>query len=102
MVAGQHEGLGPETHPYRAAHPVRIHHGILTAGPTVEAAAWWYIALDNVCQTQLLAEAAGTPEPIPHEQAALTHSQIGRANGAAHSFDALWQGLVAAEPELLE
>jgi len=76
-------------------------HGILTAGPTVEAAAWWYIALDNACQTQLLAEAAGTPQPIAHEQAALTHSQIGRANGAAHSFDALWQGLVAAEPELL-
>ena len=77
-------------------------HGILTAGPTVEAAAWWYIALDNACQTQLLAEAAGTPQPIAHELAALTHSQIGRANGAAHSFDALWQGLVEAEPELLQ
>jgi len=24
-------------------------HGILTAGPSVEAAAWWYIALDNAC-----------------------------------------------------
>ena len=76
-------------------------HGILTAGPTVEAAAWWYIALDNACHTQLLAEAAGTPQPIPHEQAALTHSQISSPSGAAHSFDALWQGLVAAEPELL-
>src|SRR6195952_3143912 len=48
-------------------------HGILTAGPSVEAAAWWYIALDNACQVQLLAEAAGSPHPIPHEQAALTH-----------------------------
>jgi len=76
-------------------------HGILTAGPTVEAAAWWYIALDNACHTQLLAEAAGTPQPIPHETARLTHEQVGRANGAAHSFDALWQGLVEAEPELL-
>lgn len=77
-------------------------HGILTAGPTVEAAAWWYIALDNACQTQLLAEAAGTPQPIPHEMAALTHSQISRPNGAARAFDALWQGLVEAEPELLD
>jgi ribulose-5-phosphate 4-epimerase/fuculose-1-phosphate aldolase len=76
-------------------------HGILTAGPTVEAAAWWYIALDNACQTQLLAEAAGSPRPIPHEQAALTHSQIGKPDGAARAFDALWQGLVEAEPELL-
>ncbi len=40
-------------------------HGILTAGPTVEAAAWWYIALENACHTQLLAEAAGTPQRIP-------------------------------------
>jgi ribulose-5-phosphate 4-epimerase/fuculose-1-phosphate aldolase len=76
-------------------------HGILTAGPTVEAAAWWYIAFDNACHTQLLAEAAGTPHPIPHEEAALTHSQISSANGAARSFDALWHGLVEAEPELL-
>jgi len=77
-------------------------HGILTAGPTVEAAAWWYIALDNACHAQLLAEAAGTPLPIAHEQAALTHSQISSPNGAARAFDALWQGLVEAEPELLE
>ena len=35
-------------------------HGILTAGPSVESAAWWYIALENACQAQLLAEAAGT------------------------------------------
>ena len=77
-------------------------HGILTAGPTVEAAAWWYIALENACHTQLLAEAAGTPQPIPHEAAALTHQQIGRANGAAHAFDSLWQVLVRDEPELLQ
>lgn len=77
-------------------------HGILTAGPTVEAAAWWYIALDNACHTQLLAEAAGTPQPIPHEMAALTHGQVGRANGAARAFDALYQGLVEAEPEVLQ
>lgn len=76
-------------------------HGILTAGPTVEATAWWYIALDNACQAQLLAEAAGNPSPIPHEQAELTHSQISSPSGAAHAFDALWQALVDAEPEFL-
>ena len=76
-------------------------HGILTAGPSVEAAAWWYIALDNACHAQLLAEAAGKPQPIPHEQAALTHSQISGPSGAAHSFSSLWTGLLEAEPELL-
>ena len=77
-------------------------HGILTAGPSVEAAAWWYIALDNACRAQLLAEAAGTPVPIDPETAALTHTQVGRAGGALFAFDALYQGLVEAEPEVLD
>lgn len=76
-------------------------HGILTAGPTVEAAAWWYIALEDACHVQLLAEAAGTPQPIPDEMAAITHGQVGRPAGAARAFDALWQGLVESEPEVL-
>ncbi len=77
-------------------------HGILAAGPSVESAAWWYIALEDACHAQLLAEAAGDPQPIPHEQAALTHSQIGRQRGADRAFDSLWQGLVEAEPDLLD
>jgi ribulose-5-phosphate 4-epimerase/fuculose-1-phosphate aldolase len=77
-------------------------HGILTAGPTVEAAAWWYIALDNACHAQLLAEAAGTPQPIPHEMATLTHGQVGRAGGALFAFQSLMEGLVAAEPDVFD
>lgn len=77
-------------------------HGILTAGPTVEAAAWWYIALDNACHTQLLAEAAGTPKPIAEAVARHTYSQIGGSEGAVHAFESLYTGLVAAEPELLD
>jgi len=77
-------------------------HGILTAGPTVGAAAWWYIALENACHAQLLAEAAGTPQLIPPEVAALTHTQVGRPGGAEHSFESLYVGLVEEERELLD
>jgi ribulose-5-phosphate 4-epimerase/fuculose-1-phosphate aldolase len=77
-------------------------HGILTAGPSVEAAAWWYLALDNACHTQLLAQAAGTPQPIAHDVAVLTHQQVGRPGGARYAFDSLWQVLVQEQPELLE
>jgi ribulose-5-phosphate 4-epimerase/fuculose-1-phosphate aldolase len=76
-------------------------HGILTAGPSVEAAAWWYIAFDNACHTQLLAQAAGTPQPIPHDTAALTHQQVGRPGGAQHAFESLYEGLVETEPDVL-
>ncbi|WP_295550179.1 class II aldolase/adducin family protein [uncultured Pseudacidovorax sp.] len=78
------------------------HHGILTAGGSVEAAAWWYIALDNACHTQLLAEAAGTPRPIDEATARHTHAQIGGPEGALQAFESLYQPLVAAEPDLLD
>ncbi|QDX22792.1 class II aldolase/adducin family protein [Pandoraea pnomenusa] len=77
-------------------------HGILTAGPTVEAAAWWYIALENAAHTQLLAEAAGSPIPIDDATARYTHSQVGGPEGALHAFESLYEGLVAAEPDLLD
>lgn len=85
--------------PHKAA--ILRNHGILTAGPSVEAAAWWYIALENACQVQLLAEAAGTPQPIDAATARLTHEQVGRPNGARHAFDSLAIGLIEAEPEVL-
>ncbi len=77
-------------------------HGLLTVGQTVEAAVWRYIAMDNAAHTQLLAEAAGTPQPIPHEVAALTASQVGTEFGGWFSFQPLWDRLLANEPDFLE
>ena len=71
----------------------------------MEAAAWWYIALDNAAHTQLLAEAAGrthAPQPIDAATARRTHSQVGGQEGALHAFESLYAGLVAAEPDLLD
>jgi len=64
-------------------------HGLLTVGPTIEAAAWWYIAMDNAARAQLLAEAAGTPKPIPHEIASLTSRQVGTHKGGYFSFQGI-------------
>lgn len=75
-------------------------HGLLTVGPTIEAAAWWFISMDNAARTQLLAEAAGTTKPIPHEIAKLTASQVGTHKGGYFSFQPLWDWITAAEPDL--
>ena len=75
-------------------------HGLLTVGPTIEAAAWWYIAMDNAARAQLLAEAAGTPKPIPHEIASLTSRQVGTHKGGYFSFQPLWDWITEAEPDL--
>jgi len=77
-------------------------HGLLTAGTSVEAAAWWFIAADNAAHAQLLAEAAGTPRTLDHEIATVTAAQVGQLRSAHYAFEALWHGLVADEPDLLE
>lgn len=77
-------------------------HGILTVGATIEAAAWWYISMEDAARAQLLAEAAGTPKPIPHDVAKLTHSQVGTEQGGYYSFQPLWDWIVAEEPDLLD
>jgi ribulose-5-phosphate 4-epimerase/fuculose-1-phosphate aldolase len=77
-------------------------HGLLTVGPTVEAAAWWFIAMDNAAHTQLLADAAGKTRPVAHDIARHTASQTGTHKGGAFSFQPLWEMIVAAEPDLLD
>jgi ribulose-5-phosphate 4-epimerase/fuculose-1-phosphate aldolase len=47
-------------------------HGILTVGPSVETAVWRYISMENACQAQLLADAAGATKPVSHDIA--THT----------------------------
>ncbi len=44
-------------------------HGLLTVGHTVDEAAFWFISMDRCCQSQLLAEAAGTPVRISDDDA---------------------------------
>ncbi len=51
-------------------------HGLLTVGSSVDEAAWWFITMERSCQAQLLAEAAGKPVLISHENALDTRDQV--------------------------
>jgi ribulose-5-phosphate 4-epimerase/fuculose-1-phosphate aldolase len=77
-------------------------HGLLTVGRTVEAAAWWFIAMENAAHTQLLAEAAGAVKLVASEVAELTASQIGTHERGLLNFQSLWEWIVVAEPDLLD
>jgi ribulose-5-phosphate 4-epimerase/fuculose-1-phosphate aldolase len=77
-------------------------HGLLTVGQTVDEAVWWFVAMDRSCQSQLLAQAAGTPIPIRHEHALLTRSQLGTPAAGWFQFQPLWQWITRLEPELLD
>ncbi len=76
-------------------------HGLLTVGTSVDAAAWWFITMERTCQAQLLAMAAGTPQPIDDHHAKLTHDQVGSEVAGWFSFQPLYDKIVREQPDLL-
>ncbi len=77
-------------------------HGLLTVGESVEEAAWWFITMDRSCQAQLLAEAAGKPIRIEHENALLTRGQVGSHLAGWFQFQPLWNMIAREQPDLFE
>ncbi|MDA8193495.1 MAG: class II aldolase/adducin family protein [Thermaerobacter sp.] len=77
-------------------------HGLITVGRSVDEAAWWYITMERSCQTQLLAESAGSPVLIDHQYALLTHRQVGTPLAGWFSFQPLWERIVREQPDCLD
>ncbi len=77
-------------------------HGLLTVGTTVDAAAWFFIAMDRCCQSQLMAEAAGTPIRIAHESALAAQQQVGSQRVGWFQFQPLWDLISREQPDFLE
>lgn len=93
----------------RIAHALGDHkavilrnHGLLTAGHSVDEAAWWFITMERSCQAQLLAEAAGTPVLIDADMARLTYRQVGSHAAGYVSFQPLYDKIVREQPDLLD
>lgn len=76
-------------------------HGILTVGRSVESAVASYVALENACETQLLAEAAGTVKPISHEVARHTADQMKGSDPGSWGFRPLWERILREQPDFL-
>ncbi|CAG4913515.1 MULTISPECIES: class II aldolase/adducin family protein [Acidithrix] len=77
-------------------------HGLLTVGQSVDEAVFWFITMDRSAQTQLLAQASGTPILIDHEMAKLTSTQVGTNVAGWFSFQPLYERIVREQPDLLE
>ena len=77
-------------------------HGHLTVGESVDEALWWYVTLERSCQVQLMAEAAGTPSPIPDEMAKHTAGQVGSTLAGWFSAQPLFDVILAEQPDLLD
>ncbi|NYI23929.1 class II aldolase/adducin family protein [Sphingobium indicum] len=76
-------------------------HGLLTAGRSIEATAFWYLALERAAHGQIVAEALGKPRIIPAEVAAQTARMVGSEAVAWMCFQPEWDMLVQQEPDFL-
>lgn len=77
-------------------------HGILTVGGSVESCIWRYLGLENACQVQLAAMAAGTPIAIPHDVALKTRDQVGSEVSGICGFKPYWDIIVKSDPDLFD
>ncbi len=77
-------------------------HGLFTVGQTVEGTVWRYIAMENACRVQLLAESAGQTRPMRHEVARHAAGQARTDFGAIYSFLPYWEQIAAEEPDLFD
>jgi ribulose-5-phosphate 4-epimerase/fuculose-1-phosphate aldolase len=75
-------------------------HGMLTVGESVESAAWWFLTLERTAQSQLMAHAAGTPQPIGHEEAIATRGQVGFELAGWFQWQPLWQRISKDNPDI--
>ena len=100
VVLDPEEGkrIGAALGDYKAV--ILRNHGMLTVGRSVESAAWWFLTLERTAQSQLMAYAAGTPTRISHQDALLTHEQIGGEKVGWFQFQPIWQVISRSQPDI--
>ncbi len=77
-------------------------HGLLTVGHSVDEAVWWFIAMERCCQSQFLAESAGTPLLVDPENARTARAVPGSHFVGWLQFQPLWNRMIREQPDLLE
>ena len=77
-------------------------HGLLTVGKSVDIAAGLFMAMESTCRSQLLAQAAGTPELIDRETALKTRAYNATDLVKWANFQPLYQLMLQNDPSFLE
>ncbi|MFV0316080.1 MAG: class II aldolase/adducin family protein [Microthrixaceae bacterium] len=81
---------------------ILANHGLVTAGQSVDEAVFWFTTMERTCQAQLLAEAAGEPQPIPDDVARSVYALNGSAIAGWFSAQPLFSWIIAEQPDCLE
>ncbi|KWE85712.1 class II aldolase/adducin family protein [Burkholderia ubonensis] len=83
---------------------IHQNHGLLTASRhSIEAAAFWFIALERCCRQQLLIEATGIkPRLVPEDRARYSREHVGSEYIGWLHFQAIWDQLVNTQPDMFD
>jgi len=92
--------VAPHFKGVRAA--IHQNHGLLTVSRhSIEAAAFWFIALERCCKQQLMVEAAGQkPSLVPHDRAVYSREHVGSEYIGWLHFQPIWEQLEATQPDM--
>lgn len=83
---------------------IHCNHGLFTASRhSIEAAAFWFIALERCCQQQLLVEATGVePRLVPPERSRYSREHVGSEYIGWLHFQTIWNELLATQPDMFD
>lgn len=83
---------------------IHQNHGLLTASRhSIEAAAFWFIALERCCQQQLAIEATGqAPRLVAPDRARYSREHVGSEYIGWLHFQPIWDDLVATQPDMFD
>ena len=81
---------------------IHQNHGLLTASRhSIDAAAFWFIALERCCQQQLLVDASGvTPRLVTPERARYSREHVGSEFIGWLHFQALYEQIALTQPDM--
>jgi ribulose-5-phosphate 4-epimerase/fuculose-1-phosphate aldolase len=83
---------------------IHQNHGLFTASRhSIEAAAFWFIALERCCKQQLMVEATGlAPHLVPPERARYSREHVGSEYIGWLHFQTIWSELVETQPDMFD
>lgn len=83
---------------------IHQNHGLLTASRhSIEAAAFWFIALERCCQQQLMIDASGhKPRLVSPERARYSREHVGSEYIGWLHFQPIWEQISRTQPDMFD
>jgi ribulose-5-phosphate 4-epimerase/fuculose-1-phosphate aldolase len=83
---------------------IHQNHGLISASRhSIEAAAFWFIALERCCQQQLMLDATGQPPVlVPPDKARYSREHVGSEYIGWLHFQPIWEHLAKTQPDMFE